>query len=271
MEAVEQSELKTNNTEDSTLGTFKDVQTLKTAYDNLRSEFTRKSQMLAELRRNIDGDKVKTPPETLAKNDEMIAKEVKNTDCESSSNCDKTQETRVGAMHFDSENAVKNENDVEKSTTSTSVESQNEMQSSLEESKLPFWQRSNWDSQIKNFFEQFDIDANQKKQMAKVLSEDKDLEYSESPLHIAYARIMNKEKVDIEKLIEDEDFVKNKILTNPHIRKEIINDYLGTLNQNRLSVPKVMADTRGYNIGSKQISKPSNLGDAYHLAKKYFE
>jgi len=271
MEVVEQSQVKESNIEDSTLGTFKDVQTLKSAYDNLRSEFTRKSQLLAELRKNMDGDKVQTPPETLDNDEKSVSKEEMKSDCEAKQNCGEILETRVGTMHIDSKNAVKTENDVEKSTSSTSMDTQDKDQVSSNQKALPFWQRSNWDTQIKQFFEQFDMDANQKKEMARLLSEDKDLEYSESPLYIAYAKLMHRERLDIDKLIEDENFVESKILSNEKIKNRIINDYLGTLNQNRWSVPKVMANTSGYDIGNIQQRKPNNLGDAYHLVKKYFE
>lgn len=57
--------LDTRETEEqslgSILGTFKDVEALKKSYDNLRSEFTRKSQELSKLNKLI-GDKEQTPP-----------------------------------------------------------------------------------------------------------------------------------------------------------------------------------------------------------------
>ncbi|MBR7091243.1 MAG: hypothetical protein IKC79_02180, partial [Clostridia bacterium] len=159
MEVVEQSQVKESNIEDSTLGTFKDVQTLKSAYDNLRSEFTRKSQLLAELRKNMDGDKVQTPPETLDNDEKSVSKEEMKSDCEAKQNCGEILETRVVTMHIDSKNAVKTENDVEKSTSSTSMDTQDKDQESSNQKALPFWQRSNWDTQIKQFFEQFDMDA----------------------------------------------------------------------------------------------------------------
>ncbi len=49
---------------DSILGTFKDVEALKKSYDNLRSEFTRKSQELSRLNKML-GDKEVTPPSAV--------------------------------------------------------------------------------------------------------------------------------------------------------------------------------------------------------------
>lgn len=254
MEVVEQSEQNVQTEQDSTLGTFKDVQSLKTAYDNLRSEFTRKSQKLAELKKSGVGDKVNTPPKSTSDEGIVDVVETKNL-----------SKTSVGTMHFDSKSSVKSEEN--NKNDENSANNQQEIQS---EDKLPFWQRSTWDTQIKEFFEQFPMDTKDRKEMAKILSEDKDIEYSESPLHIAYAKMLNNKKVDIEKLIEDEDFV-NKMVSNPKIKNKIINDYLGLLNKNRMTAPKVMAETKGYEIGGKQVKKPSNLVDAYNVVKKYFE
>ena len=253
MEIVEQSEEKLETGQDSTLGTFKDVQSLRDAYDNLRSEFTRKSQMLAELKKSGIGDKVETPPNDI-NSESLERKEEANSD-----------KTSVGTMHFDSKNDVKNEENAKFDKNYTNLGQENQS-----ESKLPFWQRSNWDTQIKEFFEQFPMATNDRKELAKILSEDKDIEYSESPLHIAYVKLMNNKKVDIEKLIEDDDFV-SKMVSNPKIKSKIINDYLGVLNKNRLTTPKVMAETKGYEIGGSKERKPNNLGDAYNLVKKYFE
>ena len=58
-QSIEQ-EQETNSL-DSVLGTFKDVEALKKSYDNLRSEFTRKSQELSRLNKLV-GDKDQTPP-----------------------------------------------------------------------------------------------------------------------------------------------------------------------------------------------------------------
>lgn len=59
-----------DKTLDSILGTFKDVEALKKSYDNLRSEFTKKSQELSALKKSL-GDKDQTPPES----DALVAQE----------------------------------------------------------------------------------------------------------------------------------------------------------------------------------------------------
>lgn len=71
----EQSIDQTNENQslDSILGTFKDVESLKKSYDNLRSEFTRKSQELSRLNKLV-GDKEQTPPND---NDSSSEKEQK--------------------------------------------------------------------------------------------------------------------------------------------------------------------------------------------------
>ena len=59
---LEQPILETENPsetqEGSTLGKFKDVQTLLDAYNSLQAEFTRKSQKLSELQKESDKNAV---------------------------------------------------------------------------------------------------------------------------------------------------------------------------------------------------------------------
>ena len=53
MDTSEEVELSDESPEGSILGKFKDSKTLLEAYNNLQSEFTRKSQKLAELQKNL--------------------------------------------------------------------------------------------------------------------------------------------------------------------------------------------------------------------------
>ena len=49
-------EIKSENAEGSIYGKFKDAQSLLDAYNSLQSEFTRKSQKLADLQKQIDNN-----------------------------------------------------------------------------------------------------------------------------------------------------------------------------------------------------------------------
>ena len=214
MEVVEQSEVVDTQVQDSTLGTFKDVQALKTAYDNLRSEFTKKSQALAELRKSMEGDKVATPPKDIQNGIPTKSENNTGNEDELSTISDTTS---VGTMHIDAKNAVKNES-FDKNDDNVNKNEVLELDKEYSDEGVPFWQKSDWDTQVKEFIEQFDMDISQRKELARILSEDKDLEYAESPLYIAYARMMKKGKIDIDKLMEDENFVESKILGNEKIK-----------------------------------------------------
>ena len=63
---------------DSILGTFKDVEALKKSYDNLRSEFTRKSQELSRLNKML-GDKESTPPSVANEQQQTISSQASTT------------------------------------------------------------------------------------------------------------------------------------------------------------------------------------------------
>ena len=77
---LEQPILETENPsetqEGSTLGKFKDVQTLLDAYNSLQAEFTRKSQKLSELQKESDKNAVFSYNDSL----EEILKEEKDND-----------------------------------------------------------------------------------------------------------------------------------------------------------------------------------------------
>ena len=81
---MEQNEQSIDQTQEqdsinSVLGTFKDVESLKKSYDNLRSEFTRKSQELSRLNKLV-GDKEQQTPPNVANTSESQKEEDKKSD-----------------------------------------------------------------------------------------------------------------------------------------------------------------------------------------------
>ncbi len=256
MENVEQSnqqDLNEARSLDSTLGTFRNVQALRDAYDNLRSEFTRKSQLLATYQRQSEmDDKVDNANQMSVK----IPSQNESADLADAKNEGNT-------MHIDNKNNDKNsQNNAQKD------QNQSNMQSTMQ---LPFWERDDWDYQIKSFFDQFPMDTASKKELAKILSEDKDLEYSQSPLVLGYAKMLHNHKNDFDKNLNDESFVKSHILSNPLIRQVVINDYLTQLNKDRVTSPQLIAKSSGVQAVAETTKKPMTLGEANQLVKKFFE
>jgi len=256
MKNVEQSKGEENAT-DSTLGTFKSVEDLKNSYDNLRSEFTRKSQILAEYQKeNSLGDK-----------EESTLKEVEKTPPNNKNSQDEEQNS---TMHIDPENKSISTKTMEKTSKNDENAEKNKqnVQSTMQK---PFWERETWDKEIREFFTEYNLTKDEKKELANILSEDKEIEFSTSPLHTGYLKMLQKNKTNIDNLLNDNDFIKNRILKNQTVCDAVINDYLSQLNENRVKLPQVITKPSNAGLGSKGTKTPTTLKEANNLVRKFFE
>jgi len=256
MENVEQSNGNENAT-DSTLGTFKSVEALKNSYDNLRSEFTKKSQILAEYQKeNNFGDKEKSTINEVGK----TPPKDKNSQNEEQDN----------TMHIDAKSESNSTKTIEKTLKNDENIETNE-QKVHSTTQKPFWERETWDNEIREFFTQYNLTKDEKKELANILSQDKDIEFSNSPLQTGYLKMLQKNKADIDTLLNDNDFIKNRILKSQTVRDMVINDYLSQLNQNRVKLPQVIAMPSNAGLGSKGTKTPTTLKEANNLVRKFFE
>lgn len=64
-EPVDQKDTITENSESSIFGKFKDAQSLLEAYNSLQAEFTRKSQKLAEIQKELDKNAIFSKSDSL--------------------------------------------------------------------------------------------------------------------------------------------------------------------------------------------------------------
>ena len=194
------------------LGTLKDVEALKKSYDNLRSEFTRKSQELAKMQKNLgDKEEFSTPPSVA---------------------------------------------DDQKTESETNTE------------QTDFWEDEKWQQDVDQFFKERSLSAEQKRDLAELLIQDKQVQSSASPLYVAYAKLLEKNVQDIQNLSQNQDFLNKYIYNNEQIKNKIISEYVSSLNKTD-NIPEVMPNLAA-NLGEVHTS-PKTLSEAKQLATKYFD
>lgn len=157
--------------------------------------------------------------------------------------------------------------DKETIVTPPSAVNEGEDNSALNED-LPFLQNEKWQKDVDEFFRERNITDEQKRELAQMLIQDKEVQSSSSPLYVAYAKMLEKNAKNMQELSKDEEFLEKYIFSNENIKNKIIKDYVYSLN-NHDSIPKIMPELVA-NFGETHTT-PKTLNEAKILAQKYFD
>ena len=263
-------ELKQDNTN---LGTFKSVKSLKDAYDSLRSCFTKNAMELAEIKKNMqqNNENIDKKEEVFAKTDTNVSKidqndqnQAKNSDLNDfrqeilqSNELDIIQKTKKG------EDILSDKVDITPDKTILDkAESPQEVKPNVD-----VWENADWNSKVERFFELYPDAKVYSKELAQILVNDKTVRKSESPLTNAWIKILQNNKHEI-KL--DNEFISKNVLNNPKIYNLVVNDYLSKLKTNK-SAPSVIANVEGASVSAGVHKTVANMAEAKELAKKFFK
>ncbi len=263
-------ELKQDNTN---LGTFKSVKSLKDAYDSLRSCFTKNAMELAEIKKNMqqNNENIDKKEEVFAKTDTNVSKidqndqnQAKNSDLNDfrqeilqSNELDIIQKTKKG------EDILSDKVDITPDKTILDkAESPQEVKPNVD-----VWENADWNSKVERFFELYPDAKVYSKELAQILVNDKTVRKSESPLTNAWIKILQNNKHEI-KL--DNEFISKNVLNNPKIYNLVVNDYLSKLKTNK-SAPSVIANAEGARVSAEVHRTVANMAEAKELAKKFFK
>ena len=263
-------ELKQDNTN---LGTFKSVKSLKDAYDSLRSCFTKNAMELAEIKKNMqqNNENIDKKEEVFAKTDTNVSKidqndqnQAKNSDLNDfrqeilqSNELDSIQKTKKG------EDILSDKVDIPPDKTILDkAESPQEVKPNVD-----VWENADWNSKVERFFELYPDAKVYSKELAQILVNDKTVRKSESPLTNAWIKILQNNKHEI-KL--DNEFISKNVLNNPKIYNLVVNDYLSKLKTNK-SAPSVIANVEGASVSAGVHKTVANMAEAKELAKKFFK
>lgn len=259
--------------DDTNLGTFKSVKSLKDAYDSLRSCFTKNAMELAEIKKNMqqNNENIDKKEEVFAKTDTNVSKidqndqnQAKNSDLNDfrqeilqSNELDIIQKTKKG------EDILSDKVDITPDKTILDkAESPQEVKPNVD-----VWENADWNSKVERFFELYPDAKVYSKELAQILVNDKTVRKSESPLTNAWIKILQNNKHEI-KL--DNEFISKNVLNNPKIYNLVVNDYLSKLKTNK-SAPSVIANVEGASVSAGVHKTVANMAEAKELAKKFFK
>lgn len=125
----------------------------------------------------------------------------------------------------------------------------------------------NWNQRVCEFLKNNSLASNYKTEISQEILADKDLQKSKNCLDLAWARVMEKEFKPVKTIINDENFIRDQILSNEQIKKIIIEKYVEDLSKNK--PPKTI--NSGAGIGSfSSAKKPNNLNEAKDMVAEMF-
>lgn len=108
------------------------------------------------------------------------------------------------------------------------------------------------------------------KEISQFLIENKDFLKSPNCLEYAYTIIKQKNQARPEDLLNDQTFVKEKIMTNQSIKDEIIKEYLNSLTTGN-QMPKFISGTTQSISVTRPDNKPKTIKEASMMLKKLLQ
>ena len=254
-------ELQPDNTD---LGTFKSVKTLKDAYDCLRKSFTKNAMELSKIKKEQQENTLKTKKtenkeEVFAKQDENATfKDKIQQNKQKSSNLN---DLRAEIVNTDDHKSVENQESDKALTPDNEKETDK-----VENTPVNFWESADWNENVKNFFESNNKAKNYVKEIGKVLVQDKDIRKSSTPLQQAWIKVLENKVND--NVINNAD-LEEIVMNNEKIKQKIIQEYLNEL-KSKKSAPAVISKTQisGAEIVAERKNSALFMAEAKELAKK---
>lgn len=257
-------ELKDDGTD---LGTFKSVKTLKEAYDNLRSCFTKNAMELAQIKKNnIQKNKnTKIEQKVFVKSNENSQNTLNNS--EKLNKIDDLNAIRQEIDNLDEQDSVEKSDDLQSDKVENTPDTNVLDKDSNPPQTKEIWENADWDNKVDEFFKYFPNAKEYSSDIAKVLVNDKAIRESDSPLSNALVKTLLNNTKNVEL---DEEFIEKNILNNQKIVNRIIVDYLNKVKTNK-SAPSVIATVEGTTVNANTHKTASNMAEAKELAKKFFK
>lgn len=248
-------ELQPDNTD---LGTFKSVKTLKDAYDCLRKSFTKNAMELSKIKKeqaNTTQNRRNIPQNTekQAKNDEILQKNDKN-------------DLKTDNLNGFTDEILKSDEPLVAENQSDKVQTPDDVADKVSNTPAKIWESASWNENVRNFFNNNSKAKNYVKEIGKVLVQDKVVRDSLDPLQQAWIKVLEN-KVD-ENAINNAD-LEEIVMKNEKIKQKVIQEYLNSL-KSKKSAPAVISKT--VNSGSEIIAEPKkqalSMTEAKEMAKK---
>lgn len=122
-----------------------------------------------------------------------------------------------------------------------------------------------WQNSVDSFLEKYPQAKEFSKEIADVITSDKDLMSHQNSLEIAYSKVLENDNTRLKKLLKDERFIEKNISEN--VKQSILKEYLNQVNNYS---PFLMNSKGGNNI-TASYKKPISVFEAGEMAKKIFK
>ena len=126
----------------------------------------------------------------------------------------------------------------------------------------PQYEQENWQDKVDNFLKKYPQAKKYSKEIANVLSSDKDSDIS---LEMAYSSVLEEENKKLTSIMSDEKHIVNAI--SPKMKEKIVKDYLKEVN---LNTPFLIGSGFGSNVVATN-KRPMSVNEAGEMAKKLFK
>lgn len=236
------------NENHGSLGKFKDTESLLNAYNNLQAEFTRKCQKLSELMKSSENLEDENANLTITDN---LSQKDKNETKEKLNENSKNEPLENENIHLNSNEDVSNNDEI--------------ISENKEELK-PIFEKQDWHDKVASFLIENSEAKEYSGEIANVIMNDKELQSSPYALEIAWARIMKKEYAKPTSLAHDQNFIREKILTQDQVKMQVLQEYFKNI-QNK-KIPPVI--TSSGVVAGVTHKEPTNLTEAKQMVEKLF-
>ncbi len=142
----------------------------------------------------------------------------------------------------------------------------NDNQTLNKEESMPVFADVNWQENVSNFLSKNTEAQKYSGEIANEILMDKNLQSSPNALELAWARVMQKNYAEPEKLSNDQNFINEKILSRDDVKKQVLEEYFKNL-QNVKTPPVITSDGSVASIVEK---KPTTMQEAKLAVEKLF-
>ncbi len=129
----------------------------------------------------------------------------------------------------------------------------------------PVYENENWRTQVAEFLMQNEKAKGYSKEISYEILRDKNLQNQPNMLEIAWGRVLSKNFKTPQQLAQEEDFVKDFVLSNENVKKQVLGSYINNLQK---APPVIGSGIVGGNSLLSKNNKPKNLSDAKFIAEK---
>ena len=136
-----------------------------------------------------------------------------------------------------------------------------------EESKaVAVYSDEKWQEKVELFLKENPQAKEFSGKIANEIASDKSLQTSSNALELAWAKVMQREYKNPETLCHDQNFIREKILSQDEVKQQVLEEYFKSLQKGK--VPPVIASSG--KTASINYKQPTNMQEAKQLVEKLF-